>query len=224
MRERLPAVWTAACGILGVLALVASFNVNPGPPANASIAQIVDFGKQYHDSILVGAWLQGVGSLLNVVFVLALVHLAGYGDRFAGRLTLLAGVTILNVSLVEIAFYLTAVQSGESGDLTAMATSLQFIKGVQHVFLIAPALLLPVGLAILGSPVLPQIFGFLAIALSAALEILGFVGLFNNLQPVIDVVLIVQEVWMLAAAVALLLRGAASRPALSPPLAATTST
>jgi hypothetical protein len=223
MPQRLPLVWTAACGILGVLALVASFNVNPGPPAGASISQIVEFGKQYRDSILVGAWLQGVGSLLNVVFVLALVHLAGYADRFAGRLALLAGVTILNVSLVEIAFYLTAVQSGESGDLGALATSLQLIKGVQHVFLIAPALLLPVGLATLGAPVLPRIFGLLAIVLSAALEILGFVGLFNNLQPVVDVVLIVQEVWMLAAAIALLLRGLASRPALSRP-ETTTST
>jgi hypothetical protein len=223
MRERFPVVSAAACGILGVLALVASFNVNPGPPANASIAQIVEFGKQYRDSILVGAWLQGIGSLLNVVFVLALVHLAGYADRFLGRLTLLAGVTILNVSLVEIAFYLTAVQSGESGDLGALATSLQLIKGVQHVFLIAPALLLPVGLAIIGSTVLPRIFGLLAVTLGVTLEILGFVGLFSALQSVIDVVLIVQEVWMLAAAVALLARGPASRPALSRSEAAITS-
>jgi hypothetical protein len=223
MRERFPVVSAAACGIVGVLALVASFNVNPGPPADASIAQIVEFGKQYHDSILVGAWLQGIGSLLNVVFVLALVHLAGYADRFLGRLTLLAGVTILNVSLVEIAFYLTAVQSGESGDLGALATSLQLIKGVQHVFLIAPALLLPVGLAILGSTVLPRILGFLAVALGVTLEILGFVGLFSALQSVIDVVLIVQEVWMLAAAVALLARSPASRPASSRSEAAITS-
>jgi hypothetical protein len=211
------------CGILGVLALVASFNVNPGPPANANIAQVVDFGRQYHDSILVGAWLQGIGSLLNVVFVLALVHLAGYAERFLGRVTLLAGITILNVSLVEIAFYLSAVQSGESGDLTALATSLQLVKGVQHVFLIAPALLLPVGLAILGSMVLPRTFGYLAVILGAALEIFGFVGLFSALQTLIDVFLVIQELWMLAAAVALLVRVPSPRPVVARPVAASTN-
>ena len=70
MRERIPRVLAAICGIIGVLTLVASFNVNPGPPAGATLAQVVDFGKQYHDSILVGAWRQGIGSLLNVIFVL----------------------------------------------------------------------------------------------------------------------------------------------------------
>lgn len=203
MSERLARTLAAIVGILGVVTLVGSFMINPSPPPGLTLAQIVEFGGQHRDTIVIGGWLQGIGSLLNVIFVLAIVHLAGFGQRFAGRITLLAGATILNVSLVEIAFYLSAIQSGESGDLTAMATSLQLIKAVQHVFLIAPALLLPVGFAILGSRLLPRILGYLGIALGVALEIFGLVGLFNVLQPVIDVVLIVQEVWMLAAAIAL---------------------
>ena len=43
-----------------------------------------------------------MGSLLLVLFAIAVVHLAGATHQFAGWVTLLAGATILMVSLVEI--------------------------------------------------------------------------------------------------------------------------
>jgi hypothetical protein len=49
-------------------------------------------------------------------------------------------------------------------------------------------------------------FAYLALALGAILQALGLVGLFGVLQPVIDVLLIVQGLWFLAAAVTLLVR------------------
>jgi hypothetical protein len=49
--------------------------------------------------------LQGMGSLLIVLFTLGLVHFASAAHRLAGWITMLAGATMLNVSLAEFAFY-----------------------------------------------------------------------------------------------------------------------
>ena len=191
--------------------MVSSFRINPAPPADASIAQLTAFGREHHNTIVFGGWLQGMGSLLIVIFALALVHLAGATHRFAGWLTLLAGSTILMVSLLEIGFYLGAAQAAETGDVSSGLASNNLIKAVQHVFLIAPALLLPLGLILADSDVLPRVFAFSALALGAALQILGLVGLFNVLQPVIDVVLIVMALWFVAAGIALAARKQAVR-------------
>jgi hypothetical protein len=70
---------------------------------------------------------------------------------------------------------------------------------VQHVFLIAPAVLLPLGFVILKTRVLGRPFGYSALALGATLQVLGLAGVLRPLQPVVDVVLIVQSVWFIAA-------------------------
>ena len=49
------------CGIAGVLMLVVSFNINPGPPPGATYEQLLVFGHQFYSSILWGAWLQTIG-------------------------------------------------------------------------------------------------------------------------------------------------------------------
>ncbi|MGC2303732.1 hypothetical protein [Candidatus Binatus sp.] len=192
------------CGIFGAIALVSSFIMNPAPPAEFTVSQLRDFAVQHHNGIVFGAWLQGMGSQLLALFAIALVHLAGATHQFAGWVTLLAGATILMVSLVEITFYLGAVQAAEAGDLTNGTVSNALIKAVQHVFLIAPALLLPVGAVLLGAQILPRVFAYLALAIGATLQIFGLVGLFGVLQPVIDDVLIVQAIWFVAAGVAVL--------------------
>jgi hypothetical protein len=192
------------CGIFGAIALVSSFIMNPAPPAEFTVPQLRDFAVQHHNAIVFGAWLQGMGSLLLVLFAIALVHLAGATHQFAGWVTLLAGATILMVSLVEITFYLGAVQAAEAGDLTSGTVSNALIKAVQHVFLIAPALLLPLGAVLLGAQILPRVFAYVALAIGATLQIFGLVGLFGVLQPIIDDVLIVQAIWFVAAGVALL--------------------
>jgi hypothetical protein len=197
---------TVLCGLLGPLVLVASFRINPAPPAEATAAQLADFANAHHDTIVAGGWMQGMGSLLIVLFALSLVHLAGATHRLAGWITLLAGGTILMVSLVEVTFYLAAVQAVAAGDAASGMASNNLIKAVQHVFLVAPALLLPLGVVLLGSRILPSPFAYSALALGATLQVLGLVGLFNVLQPVIDVVLIVQALWFMAASVALAVR------------------
>jgi hypothetical protein len=202
--DRTPTVLTALCGILGTLTLIGSFLLNPGPPPGASLAQLVAFANQHHSTILLGGWLQGIGSLLTVVFALALVHLAGATHRFAGWVTLLAGGSILGVSLLEITFYLAAAEAAATGDVAIGAVGDALIKAVQHVFLIAPALLLPLGTVLLDSRVLPRAFAYLALGFGVVLQALGLVGLFDALQSVVDVLLVVQGIWFLAAAVTLL--------------------
>ena len=112
-------ILTGVCGLLGPVILVASFFINPGPPADYTITQLRDFAVQHHDGIVFGGWLQGMGSLLIVLFAIALVHLAGATHRLAGWITLLAGATILMVSLVEVTFYLGAVRATQLGDIAS---------------------------------------------------------------------------------------------------------
>jgi hypothetical protein len=205
MSPTMPRIVAGLCGIIGAVALVSSFVMNPAPPADFSLAQLRDFAVHHQSGIVFGAWLQGIGSLLLVLFAIALVHLAGATHRFAGCITLLAGATILMVSLVEITFYLGAVQAAEVGDLTSGAVSNTLIKAVQHVFLIVPALLLPLGVVLLGSRLLPRTFAYLALALGTTLQIFRLVGLFGVLQAIIDDVLIVQALWFGTAGVALMI-------------------
>ena len=196
----------ALCGQAGAIILTASFAINPGPPAGATVTQMAEFARSHHNLIVLGGWSQGIGSLLLVIFALGVVHLAGAEQRLAGWLTFLSGTAILMVSLVEVAFYLTAVQATENGDVATGLVSAALIKGVQHVFLIAPALLLPLGAVLLGSRLLPRPLAYLALVMGAALQVLGLVGLFNVLQPVIDVLLVVQSAWFIVAALVLLVR------------------
>jgi hypothetical protein len=52
-----------------------------------------------------------VGSLLSVVFALALVHMAGAAHRLAGKLTLLAGSVVMALALAEGTFTIGAAQA-----------------------------------------------------------------------------------------------------------------
>jgi hypothetical protein len=164
------------------------------------------WGKQHETLILAGSWLQGIGSLLEVIFILALVHLAGATKLLRGWVALFTATVIVGVSLTEIAFYISAIEGGVSGDLTTLSVSLNLIKAIQHAYVIAPApaLLAALGIVLPGVRLLPRLFGYLAFALAAILVILGLVGTFIPLQSVIDAVLSVQEIWFLAIAITLI--------------------
>ena len=54
-------IWAGICALLGSGMLIASFAVNPGPPAGDSGAQLTAFEQQHLDAILWGAWLQAAG-------------------------------------------------------------------------------------------------------------------------------------------------------------------
>jgi hypothetical protein len=209
-REGLFRRWLSLCGVVGPIVLVGSFAMNPAPPPGLSTAALAAWAAAHEGLLLFGGWTQGVGSALIVVFALGLVELGG-GAGFAGRLTGLAGATILAVSLLEVTFYLAAAQSAATNDVALGLIAGGLVKAVQHVFLIAPALLLPLGAVILTTRVLPRLFGYSGLAIGTLLQALGLAGIFVHLQGVVDAVLIVQSLWFVAAGAAVVLSSGAGR-------------
>lgn len=206
MSTRLFRILSAISAIVGVIMLVMSFNINPGPPLNATNAQLAAFARQYFTSILWGAWLQAVGPLLIVLFAFAIVCLAGATTRLAGWMTFFGGVILMIVSLTEIVFYFGVLYSNPP--ITGYIVY-NLIHAVQHLYFIvaAPALFIPLGIVIVGSRVLPRIFGYLAIALGAAFAIVGVVFLYDLILPLaVQASASVQVLWWLAAAIMLIVQ------------------
>jgi hypothetical protein len=206
MSTRLFRILSALSGVAGVIMLITSFSINPGPPSNATSAQLTAFGNQYYTSILWGAWLQAVGPLLNVLFAFAIVCLAGATTRLAGWMTMFGGTILMMVSLVEITFYISALYNNPA---TMALISGELIHAVQHLYFIvaAPALFLPLGAVILSSRVLPRVFGYLALMLGAAFAILGVVFLFTLTLPAAVLAFAgLQTLWWLATAITLIVR------------------
>ena len=193
-------------GVVGVAAIFLSFNINPGPPPGASSAELLKFGQQHYASVLWGAWLQSVGPVLIVLFAFSLVHLAGAMQRLSGWMTLFGATTLMTVSLVEITFYVSALHP----DPPVMPfISLGLISAVQHLYFIvaAPSLFLPLGIVLVGSRILPRLFGYLALLLAAVFAALGVIFLFTLTLPgKVTAFAGVQALWWLAAAIALIVR------------------
>jgi len=199
------AALTSASGIAGVVMLIVSFSINPGPPPNATNDQLIAFGEQYYTSILWGAWLQAVGPLLIVLFAFAIVFLAGGTSSLAGWMTLLGGGVLMMVSLTEVMFYIGALFGS---DATTMGN---LIHSVQHLYFIigAPALFLPLGAVILGSKVLPRVLGYSALLLGLAFAALGTVFLYALVLPFeVTAFAGIQVFWWLAAGIVLISRSA----------------
>ena len=97
-------ILSASSGIIGVLMLVISFNINAGPPPGATNDQLLVFARENYRSILWGAWLQAVGPVFIVIFALALVYLSGATRRLSGWMTLFGAGTLMTVSMIEITF------------------------------------------------------------------------------------------------------------------------
>ena len=202
-------IWTSLCGLLGTILLTlyfaATFMVLPLPAPTASAADIVVFGNNYYGTILVDTWLQQIGTILSVVFALALVHLAGASHTLAAKLTLLTSGVIVSLSLAEGTFALGAVQSAHNGHAEAALTCFELTNVFIHIFLLAPSLFLILGLALLKTQILPRLLIVTAILLGILFQTLGVIALLNEkfLTRVIAV-LMVQNVWNLSASLTLL--------------------
>jgi hypothetical protein len=214
--------WLAgAAGFTGAAALGLSFGVLPPTPAlNAPLAALSDYATVHHHLIMAAAWLEGTGTALYVIFVLALVHLAGARAGFAGRVTALAAAVVLAVSLVYDVTLIAIAQSAALGgrQTTTALVAYGLFAATEHVFLLAPPLFLPLGLILLRTPLLPRPFAPLAVIFGAIAPILGLAGLFtvtaNNNGPVgaaINALVAVEGLWIIAASLALALRARSQR-------------
>jgi hypothetical protein len=199
-------IFSGLSGVAGVVLLIVSFAINSGPPPGATSAELVKFGHQNYAHILWGAWMQAVGPVLIVLFAFALVHLAGATQRLVGWMTLFGATILMTVSLIEVTFYIGALNPEP---VMMPSVSLKLISAVQHLYFIvaAPSLFLPPGIILVGSAILPRLFGYLALILATAFAALGVVFQLRLTLP--DAVTAfggVQALWWLAAAITLILR------------------
>lgn len=201
----------AVCGLAGIVALDIYYSVPlPLPSADAPLADIVKFGTRYHDRILLDAWLQAVGSLLAVIFFVALVKLAGGFDKVAGWIALIGSSAVLAMSLLDVTLVFGTMQGATAGHITTALTCFDLTYVFIHVFPIAPApaTFFGLGATLLGSSLLPRGFAYTAIGLALAFAVLGFLGLFvPAVNGAVVVLLSSQELWIACAAVMLAVRG-----------------
>jgi hypothetical protein len=218
MSPRLARLAIALSGILGTVLLGVYFGVGfsiPQVPPDATVAQVVSVATQYHNLWFLGAWIQATGSLLSVIFYLGLVQRAGGVARLAGMLTLLGSAVLLAVVLIEGVFTIDLAQAAANGHQVTSLTTYDLMTVFVHVYPIVPAPLiyLALGTILLGARVLPRLFGYLALAVGSVYAIVGLVGLFTT--PILTLVALgLQSLWVLAAAIALLVQaGQAPDPA-----------
>jgi hypothetical protein len=211
MSSRLTGGIAAVCGVLGVVMLTAHFLIPTGiPNDSAGVARITAFAHQYHTSLLISAWLQVAGAVLYVMFILAIVHFAGATASFAGRITLLAGTVLVTLTLVDTVLIIAAVQAATHGHPETLRVGLDLIAGpnndtIGRAFLIAPAILIPLGIVILQTLLMSRAYCRTALALDAVSQILGLIGLFSQIAfaDVNPAVLGLANVWLIAVALAL---------------------
>jgi hypothetical protein len=203
----------SSAGVAGASALGASFGLLPAPPPiSAARTALMHFGISHHNLILLAAWLEGSGTGLYVIFALTLVHLAGSRAGLAGRVTALSSAAVLAVSLLYDATLIATAQSAVLGGQQASTALVAYglFAATEHLFLLAPPLLLPLGLILARTALLPRAFARLAVLLGVLGPVLGLVGLFtvtgnNNglVGMAINVLVAAQGFWMIGASVAL---------------------
>jgi hypothetical protein len=211
MTKKSNLILTGVCGFLGTASLTlyfaATFTFMPLPPPTATASDIIVFGTNYHTTILIDTWLQQIGTVLSVIFALALVHLAGTSQTLAGKLTLLTSSVVVSLSLAEGTFALGAVQAGNNGHAEAALTCFELTNVFIHIFLLAPSLFLMLGLALRKTIILPRLFVVMAIVLGILFQTLGVVALFNEKFLIIVIgVLMLQNLWTIAASLTLLIK------------------
>ena len=67
MSKRSFRTFSGLSGIIGVVLILVSFNINPGPPPGATSDELLKSGQQYYAAVLWGAWLQAVGPVFIVL-------------------------------------------------------------------------------------------------------------------------------------------------------------
>jgi hypothetical protein len=210
--------WLAGCGIAGPLLLALYFSAPAAVPRLARLLygstpgtrQIVVVGADYHLLLAVGSWLQGMGALLCVVFLLALVHWAGGSGTLAGRVVLLGAAVLLAAVLAEMVFTLTWASAARAGQQTSARAAHDLMARFTQVFPIVPAPTVYLALAAVlaaGQPVLPAIFTQLAAALGVGFVLVGLAGVLTPSAAVGSAALSgLQDVWILAAGITALRR------------------
>jgi hypothetical protein len=208
--ERRLRLLAVVCGLAGPIALTVYYAApafTNWPYAGASATQLTSYAVGHQSLFYAGAWFQATGTLLGVTFFLSIVQLAGAATRLAGLLVIVASAALLGLVLVEGALLVAVPMAAASGDVTTVVTTFDLSNGVfVRVFPLAPSSVtyLALGAVVLSSGVLSRWFGLVAIMLGLAFELSGLVAIFSMIGLLATIVLSIgQEVWIVAAAIAI---------------------
>lgn len=197
------------CGVAGPIALTVYFAApafSSWPNAGASAAQITSYALGHQSLFYAGAWFQVTGTLLSVVFFLALLQMAGVTTRMSGLLVIVASTTLLGLVLVEAALLVAVPTAAAAGDTATAVTTFDLSNGAfVRVFPLAPASVtyIALGAVLLGSRVIQRSLALAAVGLGVAFELAGVIAVFSPAGLIVTIVLsVAQELWILAAAIA----------------------
>jgi hypothetical protein len=212
MSAQISRILIALCGIFGTVLLGLYFGVGFSTglaqlSSAATMAQVVSIATRYHTLWFLGTWLQATGSLLSVIFFLALVQRAGRTASLAGLLTIVGSAVLLAVVLIEGVFTLDLAQAAANGHQVTSLTSFDIMTVFTYIYPIVPApvIFLALGTILLGSSLLPRVFGYLAFGLGITFEVVGLIALFTT--PILTIIVLsLQALWVLAAALMWLIR------------------
>lgn len=208
--ERRLRILAALCGIAGPICLTVYFAApafSNWPYAGASAGRLTSYALGHQSLFYAGAWFQVTGTLLCVIFFLAILQLAGATTRLPGLLVIVASTTLLGLVLVEAALLVAIPIAAAGGDTATVVTTFDLSNGVfVRVFPLAPASAsyIALGAVILSSGLLHRRFGFAAIGLGVAFELAGMIAVLSSAGLILAIALSVgQELWIVAAAIAL---------------------
>ena len=213
MKEPALARRAALAGVTSVVMLVVHSMILGSPPSNGSSeTAVLRWLNGHHGVVLSSAWLDGIGSIVLVGTVYALVRLVGPEDGVTGRLATRMATIVVALSLVTDAALIAATHAagaGHGGPATALFT---FAYGIDFVFPLVNCLWLPaVGVLLLRSAVLPRGFGHAAVVVGVAEFVVGTAALFSSAAAAANnFVFIALLVWMLAVSIVLAARARVS--------------
>jgi hypothetical protein len=103
-----------------------------------------------------------------------------FGIRISGSLTFLGASILMMVSLAEVDCYMAALDAAPSS-LGLIGNAVGHV--IQHLYFIvaAPAVIVPFGVGIRNSRLIPKVFGTLAIVLGAVFFVLGVRTLYDQI-------------------------------------------
>lgn len=199
----------AATGVTSVVVLfLHSMMLGGQPTEGAGTTAIADFLVGHHTAVLTSTWLDGFGSVLLILFVYAVVHLAGPAAGFGGALATRVATPIIALSLVIDAALIGASRAADAGHDGTAGTLWSLATGMDNVFPVANSVWMPLlGVVLLPATVLPRAYAPIVIAIGAAEFVIGTAAVFSPaFTAANNLVFIGFMAWMLAASIALAVR------------------
>jgi hypothetical protein len=208
----------AVSGILFFVAVLASFFTPDTPDADDPTAEIVSSIADDRSAHLVTVYLEGIASLLFIVFVGALYARlrAVEADRGASLLVALGGVGTAVIVLISSGIFLALIEAADEGREPAAVRALFELDEILFIVIgwTSAAFYAGAALCSLTTGGLPRWLGWVAAVLTAVF-VIAFLGIFSEdddggiLGGIFFIGLLVNFLWILAASIAML----RSRPA-----------